>query len=110
MDEGGSAQTAVPPLIGVPADVDELLLPLLLLLQPATTSASAAMPAASRRARNLDRDLLFSARTSLTLSPAPTLEPITLRDRYRSLQHEPARAVQGVVRNTHSWDAFVTYA
>jgi hypothetical protein len=44
------------------------------------------------------------------VSPAMTPEPITLRDRYGSLQHELARAVQVVVRNTHSWDAFVTCA
>ena len=51
---GASAMTAVPPVIGVLcADVELLLV---LLLQPAAASASAARPAASIRRRDRVRD------------------------------------------------------
>ena len=110
MDEGGSAQTAVPPVIGVPPVGGGLLL---LLLHPAAASASAATPAASHRARILVRDVPCCARTELIMcvplflpgtptgmagptvraanegGPAPP-GTITLRDRYGLLDHGAA--------------------
>jgi hypothetical protein len=67
--DGGSAQTAVPPLTGVfPVDVE--LPPLL--LQPAATTASAAAAAAAARSLRwiLDRDVLRCAADLMAAVPS----------------------------------------
>ena len=66
--DGGSAQTAVPPLTGVfPVDVE-----LPLLLQPAATRASAAAAAAAARSLRwiLDRDVLRCAADLMAAVPS----------------------------------------